>query len=204
MFRLRTDKTAPVPTFASSLSDGSWIGQMQGKSNAERKVADSVTARVIDYQSSDGIDVVASYRLITTILDPETADATALAEVYMLRWEIELAFDELKTHQRGARVVLRSQRPSLVYQELYGQLHLHLAIRHLMADVAAYQQGDPRRLGFAAPLRITHNTLEHPEHFPPRSPVADSGTAPGWVQFVRRSAGQNQSDPATTTQPSGG
>jgi IS4 transposase len=42
------------------------------------------------------------YRLITTILDPDLAPARELAALYHERWEIETAFDELKTHLRGA------------------------------------------------------------------------------------------------------
>ena len=37
--------------------------------------------------------------------------------------------DELKTHQRGPRVVLRSKHPDGVYQEAYGYLCTHYAIR---------------------------------------------------------------------------
>lgn len=176
LFLLRTDARAPVPTFVRELADGSWLATMQGKSNAERKAADPFTVRVVDYHLSDGTDgtdggagdgVPESYRLITTVLDPEQASAEQLAEAYTLRWEIESVFDELKTHQRGPKVVLRSKSPTLVYQELYGHLCLYLAIRLLMGDVAAIGETDPRRLSFVAALRITRNTLEHPESFSP-------------------------------------
>jgi IS4 transposase len=54
------------------------------------------------------------YRLITTILDHEQASAKELAALYHERWEIETALDELKTHLRGAQIVLRSKTPELV------------------------------------------------------------------------------------------
>jgi IS4 transposase len=44
------------------------------------------------------------YRLITTILDPDQASAEELAALYHERWEIETAFDELKTHLRTGRI----------------------------------------------------------------------------------------------------
>lgn len=44
------------------------------------------------------------YRLVTTILDHEQAPAAELAALYHERWEIETAFDELKTHLRGSRI----------------------------------------------------------------------------------------------------
>jgi IS4 transposase len=56
------------------------------------------------------------YRLFTTVLDPGQATAADLAAAYVQRWEIESAFDELKTHQRGPRTVLRSKSPDLVFE----------------------------------------------------------------------------------------
>jgi hypothetical protein len=51
-----------------------------------------------------------------------------LVKHYHQRWEIEIAFDEIKTHQcarlRGQMpTIFRSQRPDLVKQELYSQSH---------------------------------------------------------------------------------
>jgi hypothetical protein len=45
------------------------------------------------------------------------APAEQLAALYGQRWELENALDELKTHLRGPRVVLRSKTPDLVLQE---------------------------------------------------------------------------------------
>jgi IS4 transposase len=80
--------------------------------------------RVIDYSiddgRSDGRDNPTVYRLFTTITDPDQASAAELAAAYAQRWEIENTFDELKTHQRGPRIVLRSKSPDLVLQEIWG------------------------------------------------------------------------------------
>ena len=83
----------------------------------------------------------ALYRLLTTVLDAEDAPARELAALYHERWEIETAFDELKTHLRGARIVLRSKTPELVRQEFWGLMLAHYAIRALMYE-AARQRGD--------------------------------------------------------------
>ncbi len=58
--------------------------------------------------------------MFTTLLDPAEVPAEDLAAAYAQRWEIELAFDELKTHQCGPRTVLRSKSPDLVLQEIWG------------------------------------------------------------------------------------
>jgi IS4 transposase len=71
------------------------------------------------------------------------ASATELASAYVQRWQIELAFDELKTHQRGPRTVLRSKSPETVLQEIWGHLCCHFAIRSLMADTAQHCGHDP-------------------------------------------------------------
>jgi hypothetical protein len=72
-------------------------------------------------------------RLVTSILDHELAPAAELAALYHQRWEVELAFDEIETHQIGHRV-LRSRSPQLVRQEIWAPLLTHYAIRHLMFE----------------------------------------------------------------------
>ena len=129
-------------------------------------------ARVIDYSIDDGRHTnhdraPATYRLFTTILDPEQAPAVDLAAAYAQRWEIENTFDELKTHQRGPRTVLRSKSPALVLQEIWGHLCCHYAIRSLMTQAASHAGHDPDRISFVAALRITRQTLAHPGSFSP-------------------------------------
>ena len=66
--------------------------------------------RVIEYEVTTREDV-SVFRLITTIVDPVAAPADDLANAYAQRWEIESRFDELKSHQRGPGIVLRSKTP---------------------------------------------------------------------------------------------
>jgi len=82
---------------------------------------------------------------VTTILEPEAAPATELAALYAERWEFETALDELKTHQRGARIVLRSKTSDGVLQEAWGMLCVHYAIRALMCRAA--EEGTSTRTG---------------------------------------------------------
>jgi hypothetical protein len=70
--------------------------------------------------------------------------------LYHQRWEIETAFDALKTHLRGAQIVLRSKTPELVKQEFYGLLMAHFAVRGLMHEAALKADEDPDRLSFAS------------------------------------------------------
>ena len=111
---------------------------------------DGEPARVVEYKLEDPAltEAEQSYRLITTILEPDAAPASELAALYPQRWELESALDELKTHQRGPRVVLRSKAPDGVYQEAYGHLCTHYAIRRMMHDAALRADLVPHRLSF--------------------------------------------------------
>jgi IS4 transposase len=99
------------------------------------------------------------YRLVTTILDPGAAPAAELAALYAERWEIESALDELKTHQRGARVVLRSRTVEGVYQEAFGFCCVHYALRALLASAADDEDIDPDRLSFTRALHAARRSV---------------------------------------------
>lgn len=156
-----------VPT--RELPDGSFLAQVFD-SVADRRRQHPVTVRVIEYSIADGRENEGRYRLITTLLDPHEAPALELAAAYSQRWELESAFDELKTHQRGPRAVLRSKSPELVLQEIWGHLCCHYAIRTLMADAAQHAGHDPDRVSFVAALRIARRSIAQQGAFPPSRP----------------------------------
>jgi hypothetical protein len=91
----------------------------------------------VDYHLQDVKDAEPPYRLITTILDPKQGPAKELAVLYHERGEIETALDELKTHLRGAQIVVRSKTSELVEQEFYSLLMAHFAIRGLMHEAVS-------------------------------------------------------------------
>ena len=166
LWRVRTDTRGPSPIHVEDLPDGSWLAHLRGTTPAERR-QEPMLVRVIDYTVDDGRENPTSYRLFTTLLNPAEVSAVDLATTYAQRWEIELTFDELKTHQRGPRTVLRSKSPDLVLQEIWGHLCCHYAIRSLMAEAATHSGHDPDRVSFVAALRITRQTLAHPGDFSP-------------------------------------
>ena len=148
------------------LPDGSWLAEIY-HSTADRHRRHPRRVRVIEYTIDDGRDHPGPYRLITTLTDHRKAPARELAIAYAQRWEIESSFDELKTHQRGARTVLRSKSPELVTQEIWGHLCCHYAIRTLMADAAEHAGHDPDRVSFTTALRITRRSIAQQGAFPP-------------------------------------
>ncbi|WP_072951059.1 IS4 family transposase [Rhodococcus koreensis] len=154
------------PRHLKTLDDGSWLAQIIPTSGKNRQQRTPLTVRVIDYTLDDGRENPEQYRLLTTILDPSDAPAEELALAYAQRWEIENTFDELKTHQRGPRAVLRSKSPPLVRQEIWGHLCCHYAIRTLMLDAATAGSHDPDRMSFVTALRITRRSLSHSSFSP--------------------------------------
>lgn len=86
--------------------------------------------RVIEY-SIDNQGEIATYRLVTSLMDLVTFPALLLAEQYHQRWEIENTIDELKTHLLGRKTPIRSLKPREVIQEIYGWLIGHYAIASL-------------------------------------------------------------------------
>lgn len=141
--------------------DGSWLTRIYDSSDRHRERP--LLVRAIEYALQDpGRQSAERYRLLTSILDPEQAPAGELAALYAQRWEFENAMDELKTHQRGPKVVLRSKHPEGVYQEAYGYLLTHYAIRALMHDAAVEAGLDPDRLSFLRSLRVVRRSTAAP------------------------------------------
>lgn len=149
------------------LADGSYRSRIYPSTSDRRNQRTGIAVRVIDYRLRDVPDAEPIYRLITTILDPAQAPAQELAALYQDRWEIETALDELKTHLRGAQIVLRSKTPELVMQEFYGLLMAHFAIRGLMHEAALRADEDPDRLSFLHAVRVVQRRMARFAAIPP-------------------------------------
>ncbi len=149
------------------LPDGSYLSHVYPSERDWRHKTNGIVLRVIDYrlEGIEGSEPI--YRLATTILDAAKAPAGELAALYHERWEIETAFDELKTHLRGAKIVLRSKTPDLVRQEFYGLLMAHFAIRGLMHEAALKADEDPDRLSFLHAVRVIRRKMAAYGAIPP-------------------------------------
>ena len=127
-----------------------------------------ITVRVIDCQ----LRGFRPFRLITSLED-EKISAREIVKHYHQRWEIEIAFDEIKTHQcatlRGqSPTIFRSKRPDLVKQELYALLVSYNAVRVLMQRAARQAGNQPVEISFLDSLQAiidavpVLNWKEHP------------------------------------------
>jgi hypothetical protein len=151
------------PAVVRTLPDGTQLVRLCPSDSRRRRAGEQALARLITYTLDDparpGYGEV--HRLVTSLLNPRVAPAAALVEAYHARWEEELAFDEVETHQRPARP-LRSQTPVGVLQEVYGLLLAHYVVRAVMADAAATAAPTPlppTRLSFLTTLRLIRGAI---------------------------------------------
>ena len=159
LWRVKANTVLPVDAM---LPDGSYLSHITA--GTDRKKMRPVTVRAVEYTLPGSSQV---YRLITTILDPDAAPAAELAAVYHERWEIESTLDELKTHQRGPGMVLRSKHPDGVTQEVYGFLLVHYAIRELMWQAASREGVDPDRISFTRAINLIRRQVTSQAAFSP-------------------------------------
>lgn len=161
----RTKANAVLPE-TELLPDGSYLSILRPPHG---NAGTPIVVRVVEYtlqHPSRGAGEP-PIRLITTLLDAAGAPATELAGLYGERWEEENAFDELKTHQRGAGRVLRSKSPEMVTQEIYAHLLVYYAIRTLINGAAEPEGLDPDRVSFTRSLRVIRRQVTDQAAFSP-------------------------------------
>jgi len=162
----RVKKNARLPCL-KRWPDGSYRSVIYASERNRRHGTHGLTVRVIEYTLAGVTEAEDLYRLVTTLVDSDRAPAVELAALYHERWEIETALDELKTHLRGAKIVLRSKTPDLVRQEFYGFLLAHFAIRGLMHEAALTVDADPDRLSYVHAVRVIRRKLPLAVAIPP-------------------------------------
>lgn len=112
--------------------------------------------RMIEYTFQSTGEVI---RLLTNLLDHNRYTALELAELYHERWEVELGYDELKTHLEtiphgSAPTVFRSKTPEGVLQEAYGMLAIYNLTRHLMASAAKRVKVAANEISFVGTITV--------------------------------------------------
>ena len=130
-----------------------------------------IPVRVIEYTVTGGTGSgkPETFRLITTILDPDDVTAIELAAAYQQRWEYEISLREIETQMPEPGSGLRSKSPKLVRQELWGVLLAHYAIRSLMAEAATSAGLDPDRLSFMRSISLVRRQVTDQAAFSPQT-----------------------------------
>ena len=155
LWRVPANRVLPV---TKQFRDGSWLSQIHaGTGPARHQPAWSGSWPTSSRTSSARTS--RRYRLVTTLLDARRYPARQLAALYRERWEIESVFAEIKTHQRGARIVLSSKTPDGVRQQIWAHLLVHHALRELMLRTAATRGLDPDQVSFTETLRSARRSV---------------------------------------------
>jgi hypothetical protein len=140
------------------LADGSYLSWIAPDRQSKKKGANRIPVRVIEYViEENGSEQV--YRLITDLVDIALFPALILAREYHLRWEAENTIQELKTYLNARKTPLRSLKPRLVVQEIYGWLLAHWAVRSLMFQASTELGISPLRLSFTGTLRVLRRAV---------------------------------------------
>jgi hypothetical protein len=112
-------------------------------------------------------------RYLTSLADAVGYPADRVAACYRERWEIELGFRDIKQSMQANDTVLRSKRPELVRQEIWGLLIAYNLLRWEMHQTADELGVPPTRLSFqgftrAIVAELRYAPLETPGAFPKR------------------------------------
>lgn len=147
----------PMETFR----DSSFLAKLYPSPYARSKNEGGILVRIIEYTITNPLlpGFGEKHRLITSLLDAELYPAQELIVLYHERWEIEIEYDEIKTHMIGKTPTLRSKTPLGCLQEIYGLLIAHMAVRTLMAEAASKWDLDPDRLSFTGALQVISRAI---------------------------------------------
>jgi hypothetical protein len=142
------------------LPDGSYLSTVYDSNN---KTAPGLQVRVIEYKLKN--NQKERYRLITNLIDHVETPALELANLYHERWDIELCFSEVKTelcaHSSKYATPIRSRRPVLVLQEVWGLILAHYAIKSLVVKAAILKEYDPDDISFSNAVEIVRRKMPH-------------------------------------------
>ena len=153
LIRLRNTLTF---TGLKLLPDGSALVEARPCRGARRRhgpLPPCIVGRVIAYQHGGG----PPSRLFVTLTDWEKHPAEQLVELYHERWELEVGYDELKTHMLERTECLRSLSPQGVTQELWGLLLVYNLVRREMLVVAEQHGLPPTRVSFRTAILVVRD-----------------------------------------------
>ena len=132
---------------------GDELVELSISSHARKKdpsLPKKMVARAIRYE-------VPGYRpqtLLTSMVDAELYPAVEVAALYHERWEIELGYDEIKTHMLERQEALRSKKAEGVRQEIWGIMLVYNLVRKEMLEVAEQAGVAPTRISFRHSLQL--------------------------------------------------
>jgi hypothetical protein len=123
------------------------------RASSSKPMPETVRMRAIRYQRPGFRPSV----LLTSLLDPKQYPAEEIVQLYHERWEIELGYDEIKTHLLDRQEAIRSRTPQGVRQEVWGILLAYNLVRVEMERAADEAGVEPTRISFVNALSLIRN-----------------------------------------------
>lgn len=136
----------------------------------------TIRARALAYEhrQSDGPQF-----LLTSLVDSQEYPAKELIALYHERWEIELAYDEIKTHLLEREETIRSRKVDNVCQEMWGILMAFNLVRLEMERIAEQATVEPNRISFMMATRYIRDEWSW-------CAVASPGSIPAKLRKMRQ------------------
>ncbi|WP_024186853.1 IS4 family transposase [Escherichia coli] len=130
------------------LGKGDHLVKLKTSPQARKKwpgLGNEVTARLLTVTRKGKV-----CHLLTSMTDAMRFPGGEMGDLYSHRWEIELGYREIKQTMQRSRLTLRSKKPELVEQELWGVLLAYNLVRYQMIKMAEHLKGYwPNQLSFS-------------------------------------------------------
>lgn len=129
------------------LGPGDWIVEIELSEATRKKYPELpfwVLARAITYKKAG----FPERTLLTSLGNAEEYPKRELIAMYHERWELELGYDEIKTHLLAREEAIRSRTPAGVRQEIWGILIAYNLVRLEMERAAEEAEVEPTEISF--------------------------------------------------------
>jgi hypothetical protein len=150
---LTRTKSTTQYTIVEQLAPGDAIVELVVSDKSRRKDPSHprvMRARAINYQRPGCAPQV----LLTSLMDARKYPAAEIIELYHERWQIELGYGEIKTDMLCREECIRSKKPKLVRQEVWGILLAYNGVRLEMDRLARARHFEPTRLSFVLSMHM--------------------------------------------------
>ena len=122
---------------------------------AHPELPETLPARAIRYQRRGFRPQI----LLTSLVDSDAYPAHEIVGLYHERWELELGFDEIKTHTLERTETLRSKTPDRILQEIWGLAIAYNLVRLEMLQVAQRLHLPPSRISYRHAIMLVRSFL---------------------------------------------
>lgn len=129
------------------LGPGDWSVEVELSEATRKKYPELpivVLARAITYRKRG----FPKRTLLTSLGDAKCYPAREIIALYHERWELELGYDEIKTHLLARQEAIRSRTPVGVRQEIWGILTAYNLVRLEMEHAADEAEVEPSQMSF--------------------------------------------------------